>query len=141
MKLKRESLFIEIIKNLHGEHIEKKHWRLIPKDELPPPLPQNGFTFYKYGVFRKKPKLKIYSRESQVNYGVISKEMIEILLGRVEYGDNEPFAFSEGLALCFGKSLETNEIEVLVSCYKVKNGITIIMGVGGGGENLTPCKI
>lgn len=134
------SEYVSDIRSLRG-HYKQQYWNLIPADapELTA-IPENGYTFSKFGSSRKKPKFKKYKTIKAVNYGVVTKEVLQKFLNKEMHDGKSPFEGAKGIALCFG--LRNDEIVINISAYKVIYGsIVVIFGDGSAGENLSPCKI
>lgn len=137
--LSKDSEYVLSIRELRGKY-KKSFWNIIPlTSEVLLNIPDNGYTFTKYGS-SKKPKFKKYKTIKAVNYGVVSEEALHQLLNQVDLNGEYPFSDSVGIALCYGKN--RGLMQVFVSSYKTINGEITIYGDGsGGGGNLTPCSI
>lgn len=134
------SEYVSDIRSLRGNY-KPQYWNLIPADspELTQ-IPENGYTFSKFGPSRKKPKFKKYKTIKAVNYGVVTKEVLEMFLNRTAYNETHPFPGAEGIALCFG--MRDGEMRVNISAYKhIFGSVLAIFGDGSAGENLSPCGI
>ncbi|MBX2951311.1 MAG: hypothetical protein KF870_02325 [Leadbetterella sp.] len=134
------SEYVSHVRSLRGNY-KQQYWNLIPADspELTG-IPENGYTFSKFGSSRKKPKFKKYKTQKAVNYGVVTKEVLEMFLNRTTRNGERPFPDSEGIALCFGK--RDDQVMVNISAYKhVFGSVLVIFGDGAAGENLSPCGI
>lgn len=139
-ELEMNSGYVSDVRSLRGNY-KPQYWNLIPADspELTH-IPENGYTFSKFGQSRKKPKFKKYKTQKAVNYGIVTKEILDMFLNRTAHNESWPFPGSEGIALCFG--MRDDKIMVNISAYKyVYGSVLVIFGDGSAGENLSPCGI
>jgi hypothetical protein len=144
--LSRYSSYETEIQTLFNQPHNIKLWKLISKDDpMLISIPEQGYTFMPYRFIRKKPRLKPYNLPSEINYGVLTKELLEVLLNRIphENNGNQPYPFEgfEGLALCYGGKNKAEADCVFVSVYRHEGKKIFIDGVGSGGDNLTPTRI